>query len=143
MGELGDLYAIGRDRIIDLVRGADPVTPVPTCPAWTVKDVLAHVTGIPADIIAGRLDGVATDRWTAAQVEARRDKTVDEITAAGVKFEVYTGEMQTDEKGIVRGGDRGPDIAWFRDPSGNILAAVEHAEHVEVLPPVSRIGMLT
>lgn len=79
MGEYGELYAAGRARIIDLVADADPTTPVPSCPAWTVKDVLAHVAGIPADIIAGRLDGVATDPWTQAQVDARRDRTVAEI----------------------------------------------------------------
>lgn len=81
MGELGDLYAEGRNRIIDLVSDADPSTPVPTCPAWTVKDVLAHVAGIPADILAGRLDGAATDAWTAAQVDARRGNSIEEIVA--------------------------------------------------------------
>ena len=81
MGQLGGLYAEGRERFISLVLDADPSAPVPTCPAWTVKDVLAHVAGIPADILAGRLDGVATDPWTAAQVEARRDATIADITA--------------------------------------------------------------
>jgi len=81
VGAYGDLYREGRDRFVDVVTGADPTTPVPTCPAWTVKDVLAHVAGIPADIIAGRLDGVATDPWTAAQVDARRDATIDDVVA--------------------------------------------------------------
>jgi uncharacterized protein (TIGR03083 family) len=79
MGTYGDLYAEGRERFIDVVRDADPSAPVPTCPAWTVKDVLAHAAGIPADILAGRLDGVATDPWTAAQVDARRDRTIAEV----------------------------------------------------------------
>ncbi|MGI8973914.1 MAG: VOC family protein [Gaiella sp.] len=47
------------------------------------------------------------------------DKAVDELTNAGVRFEQYEGELQTDEKGISRG--EGPTIAWFKDPSGNIL----------------------
>jgi uncharacterized protein (TIGR03083 family) len=79
MGPNGTLYRDGRNRFIDVVRGADPATPVPTCPRWTVKDVLAHVAGIPADILAGRVDGVATDPWTAAQVDARRDLSIAEI----------------------------------------------------------------
>ena len=79
MGELGALYAEGRERFIAVLADVDPTTPVPTCPLWTVKDALAHVTGIPADILAGRLDGVATDPWTAAQVEARRENTIAEI----------------------------------------------------------------
>ena len=81
MGQLGDLYRDGRERFIGVVSDADPGTPVPACPGWTVKDVLAHVAGIPADILAGRLDGVATDPWTAAQVDARRDSSIADIAA--------------------------------------------------------------
>jgi hypothetical protein len=35
--------------------------------------VLAHLVGVPADILAGRLEGVASDAWTDAQVRSRRD----------------------------------------------------------------------
>jgi catechol 2,3-dioxygenase-like lactoylglutathione lyase family enzyme len=53
------------------------------------------------------------------------DATVDELTSRGVAFEIYDGFGQ-DEKGIARGGDdRGPSIAWFRDPAGNILSVLE------------------
>ena len=48
------------------------------------------------------------------------DKAVDELTAKGVKMAHFDGFNQ-DAKGIARGGE-GPTIAWFRDPSGNILA---------------------
>jgi catechol 2,3-dioxygenase-like lactoylglutathione lyase family enzyme len=47
---------------------------------------------------------------------------VDRLTAAGVPFERYEG-FSPDEKGIHRG--QGPDIAWFRDPSGNILSVIQ------------------
>ena len=47
------------------------------------------------------------------------DAAVDELTARGVIFERYD---VTDEKGIMR--DRGPAIAWFKDPAGNILAVL-------------------
>ena len=53
------------------------------------------------------------------------EATVDELTAKGVDFERYEGFDQ-DEKGIARGGKgRGPTIAWFTDPAGNILAVHE------------------
>ncbi|MDQ3381348.1 MAG: VOC family protein [Actinomycetota bacterium] len=53
------------------------------------------------------------------------DEAVDELTARGVRFERYDGSEQ-DEKGIARGGgERGPDIAWFTDPAGNILSVLE------------------
>jgi len=54
------------------------------------------------------------------------DKAVDELIAAGIKFEQYDfGEMKTDEKGIMRGNGHGPDIAWFKDPAGNILSVMK------------------
>jgi len=51
------------------------------------------------------------------------EQAVDELTQAGVRFEQYEGELQTDEKGIFRG--EGPTIAWFKDPAGNILSVLE------------------
>lgn len=51
------------------------------------------------------------------------DEAVDELKQNGVKFEQYDGEIKTDNKGIHR--DRGPSIAWFKDPAGNILSVLE------------------
>jgi catechol 2,3-dioxygenase-like lactoylglutathione lyase family enzyme len=50
------------------------------------------------------------------------EAAVDDLAAAGVAFERYDG-MEQDEKGIARGP--GPEIAWFKDPAGNILAVLE------------------
>jgi catechol 2,3-dioxygenase-like lactoylglutathione lyase family enzyme len=52
------------------------------------------------------------------------DAAVDELTARGVRFERYEGLAQ-DGKGISRGD--GPDIAWFTDPAGNILAVLQES----------------
>lgn len=54
------------------------------------------------------------------------DKAVDDLAAKGVQFEHYEGQMQTDEKGICRSTDpaKGPSIAWFKDPAGNILSVL-------------------
>jgi predicted enzyme related to lactoylglutathione lyase len=54
------------------------------------------------------------------------DKAVDELTQAGVTFERYEGAGQ-DERGIARppSPDQGPQIAWFKDPAGNILSVLE------------------
>lgn len=53
------------------------------------------------------------------------DVAVDALTSRGVRFERYEG-MPQDEKGIMRGRaqNMGPDIAWFTDPAGNILAVL-------------------
>lgn len=52
------------------------------------------------------------------------DKTVEELKSKGVTFEHY--DNMTDDKGIARGiiANRGPDIAWFKDPAGNILSVL-------------------
>jgi catechol 2,3-dioxygenase-like lactoylglutathione lyase family enzyme len=49
------------------------------------------------------------------------EATVEGLAERGVEFERYEG-MDQDEKGISRAG---PDIAWFRDPAGNILSVIQ------------------
>lgn len=55
------------------------------------------------------------------------DEAVDELIQKGVQLEQYKGEIKTDEKGIHRSTnpDQGPNIAWFKDPAGNILSVLE------------------
>ena len=55
------------------------------------------------------------------------DEAVDELTNRGVHFEHYEDGPKTDKKGILRGREQnmGPDIAWFKDPAGNILSVLE------------------
>lgn len=54
------------------------------------------------------------------------DKAVDELTAKGIDFQHYDGDIKTDEKGIARSDspEQGPTIAWFTDPAGNILSVL-------------------
>lgn len=54
------------------------------------------------------------------------DEAVNDLMSRGVQFERYE-DMPTDEKGIVRGlsQNKGPDIAWFKDPAGNILSIIQ------------------
>jgi len=55
------------------------------------------------------------------------EKTVDELTAKGIKFEQYDmDDMKTDAKGIVHSKGVGPDIAWFPDPAGNIISVLKN-----------------
>jgi predicted enzyme related to lactoylglutathione lyase len=49
------------------------------------------------------------------------DSAVDGLVERGVEMERYENFDQ-DEKGIARG--QGPNIAWFKDPAGNILAVM-------------------
>jgi catechol 2,3-dioxygenase-like lactoylglutathione lyase family enzyme len=50
------------------------------------------------------------------------DEAVDQLTARGVRFERYDG-VNHDNKGVFR--DEGPNIAWFKDPAGNVLSVLQ------------------
>lgn len=71
-------------RVIDLV---EPLTPeqaavrVPACPDWTVRDLLAHMVGLGADVVAGDEPDDHNERWTGRQVESRRDRDVAALVA--------------------------------------------------------------
>ncbi len=56
------------------------------------------------------------------------DRAVDELNEAGVVTKIYTGadDFGTDDRGIARGSESGlgPDIAWFRDPAGNVISVL-------------------
>lgn len=56
------------------------------------------------------------------------DESIAELTAKGVSMERYdTLPAPQDQLGVLRGkaAGMGPDIAWFKDPSGNVLAVLE------------------
>jgi catechol 2,3-dioxygenase-like lactoylglutathione lyase family enzyme len=61
------------------------------------------------------------------------DAAVDELNAKGVKTKIYedSEHFRTDEKGIARppaGSGFGPNIAWFKDPAGNVLSVLMDSE---------------
>lgn len=52
------------------------------------------------------------------------EAAVDQLNELGVRTNIYDNPaMPTDEKGIMRGN--GPDIAWFKDPAGNVLSVLK------------------
>jgi catechol 2,3-dioxygenase-like lactoylglutathione lyase family enzyme len=50
------------------------------------------------------------------------DAAVGALAERGVRFERYDG-MTQDDAGVMREG--GPFIAWFKDPSGNVLSVLQ------------------
>lgn len=58
------------------------------------------------------------------------DQAIDELSSKGIKFEKYDlgNGAVTDEKGVLRGlsANMGPDIAWFKDPAGNVLSILQN-----------------
>ena len=50
--------------------------------------------------------------------------TVDALAAKGVTFARYPDLADVDERGVHRFADGAPDIAWFADPAGNVMAVL-------------------
>src|SRR5579862_1280088 len=70
----GIAYRGVRARVREIVEGTDPSAlqrVVPATPKWTGHDVLAHMVGVPNDVVHGRMEGLASESWTQAQVDAR------------------------------------------------------------------------
>jgi catechol 2,3-dioxygenase-like lactoylglutathione lyase family enzyme len=59
--------------------------------------------------------------WDVKDIRA----TVLELKQAGVTFEIF-GFFKQDELGIWTAPD-GTQVAWFKDPEGNILGVAQHA----------------
>jgi hypothetical protein len=75
-------YSALRDHFIGMVRPLDESqlgTIVPMCPAWTVKDVAAHVCGLNDDLTSGITEGLGSDQRTAHHVGLRSTTTISEI----------------------------------------------------------------
>ena len=103
--DFGDLsvaaaeYRAARERMVDLVAHvaeSTAATPVAACPAWTVKDLFAHVTGIATDLSAGNLPQGDTQAWVDRQVAERRgislDAVIEEWTSVAPTFESMIDE---------------------------------------------------
>lgn len=63
------------------------------CEAWTVGDLAAHVTGVMADITAGRLEGINTQEWYDRQVQERRGRSPRELADELGRVIIATNEL--------------------------------------------------
>lgn len=75
-------YSALRDHFIVLVRPLDESqldTLVPMCPAWTVKDVAAHVCGLNNDLTDGITEGLGSAQRTTHHVSLRSGRTIGEV----------------------------------------------------------------
>lgn len=77
-------YLDTKTRVVDIARSLseDQLNSyVAACPEWTARDVLAHLTGVAADLVHGRVENITKPVWTAPQVASRKDRTVEELAA--------------------------------------------------------------
>ena len=82
--DLAAIYLAVRDRMCAAIAAmpvADAETIVPACPDWTVHDLLAHQTSMPAALIAGDLPTGVINEWIQGLVDARRDTSIDDLLA--------------------------------------------------------------
>lgn len=82
MTNYADVYADTRAFLIENVRDlgdADASTTVPGSPEWSVKDTVAHVSGLVADLLNGRKPPLGTPEMTTRQVGERADRTIAEV----------------------------------------------------------------
>jgi uncharacterized protein (TIGR03083 family) len=80
--DCGARYEQGRLRVCDLVRSLTHeqlATNVPATPAWTVRDVIAHLVGIAADLNAQVIGSDDPDDWTDRQVRSRQGRPVADV----------------------------------------------------------------
>jgi uncharacterized protein (TIGR03083 family) len=79
---LSDAYHAVRRRITDVAAGLTAeqlADPVPACPAWTVHDLLAHMSGIPEALTANDVPTGDLQSWLDGLVESRRDVDAAEL----------------------------------------------------------------
>jgi hypothetical protein len=118
-----DWGALYREHVADVSALAGDLTDeqvatvVPGTPAWTVRDVYAHLAGGPADAVAGRMEGAPGPEWTARHVSERRQMSVSELVA----------ELQSHQDAMVASLDGNPTPALVWD------IAVHHADLHEAL----------
>ncbi|OBG28795.1 maleylpyruvate isomerase N-terminal domain-containing protein [Mycobacterium sp. 852002-51057_SCH5723018] len=74
-------YGLVYRRVDALIRGRAEVAEltVPACPAWTIRQTVAHLAGVAQDIVALNMERKGADFWTQAQVERLGEHGIDEL----------------------------------------------------------------
>ncbi len=70
------------ERVRTLVAATDDATleeRVPACPGWTGRELLAHMVGLAADVVAGDEPVDHNEFWTQAQVDARAERSPGQL----------------------------------------------------------------
>lgn len=148
-------WSRAQQRVIALVSGLTAEraeTTVPACPDWTVRDLLSHMVGLGADVLAGDEPDDHNEEWTARQVDARRGRDVAALVA---EWEVVAeplcawmaehgtrplGDVTIHEQDLrgalgVPGGRDTPAMAALRD-----RFVGRFAPRLAGLPPIALVG---
>ncbi|BBZ50961.1 hypothetical protein MHEI_26780 [Mycobacterium heidelbergense] len=74
-------YRLVYGRVDALIRGRAEVAElaVPACPAWTIRQTVAHLAGVAQDIVSRNMEKKGADSWTQAQVDRVGGSSLDEL----------------------------------------------------------------
>lgn len=74
-------YRLVYGRVDALIRGRAEVAEltVPACPAWTIRQTVAHLAGIAQDIVSLNMEKKGADFWTQTQVDRLGEHSIDEL----------------------------------------------------------------
>jgi uncharacterized protein (TIGR03083 family) len=93
--DIANEYRQARVRITEHTRSlgsSELAVSVAACPGWTVKDVVAHLSGAAADLASGNMADAPKPQWTAAQVAAGAGASVPELLD---RWDDLAGEVET------------------------------------------------
>ena len=82
--DLPQMYSDTQSRFLDLVDSLPApslATKVPGTPEWVVEQLAAHVTGVAADVVDGRMDGAPEPPWTRRQLAERAGQPLPDVLA--------------------------------------------------------------
>ncbi len=79
------LYDATYARIVDLLTGADPATPVEACPGWNVQDLAAHLAGGLAAFVVRDFDAGEHENFGERIVAERRGQSIEASLAEWAK----------------------------------------------------------
>jgi uncharacterized protein (TIGR03083 family) len=74
-------YEAAQARVAELVAAAPPDVPVPACPGWRLRDVVAHLCGLAEAVAAGEAPGDDWGAWVDTLVAERREVPIETLLA--------------------------------------------------------------
>ena len=130
-----EAYERSKERILDLVSDEVADAQVPTCPGWTVKDVVAHLASFFAVYKSGDPREAFSQGWGDRGVEERRERSLDECIAEWEEHLADPGDLWESPLASIAASDalaHEQDIRTALDRPGarndeNIVPAVERA----------------
>lgn len=94
-------YRLARLRMCDLLADSPEDVAglrVPTCPAWDVHDLVAHVAGIASEIVRGNPPGEDSQAWVDAMIDTRRSIPLSGLLEEWAKFGPIFEEMAAETR---------------------------------------------